>query len=140
MKQIRKINVIRMFILIFTCLRNWEHAKIYIRGTQLVIQIKYPDDFLLITGETYKVKKFLKKLFFLLSVEIFCKEKAIKETGLNKKDENTIIKIKSKFFRPTVCDLLLVDADKAKEKLGLFLRDCFSLLVKKITKYEPCGV
>ena len=140
MKQIRKINVIRMFILISTCLRNWEHAKIYIRGTQLLIQIKYPDNFLLVTGETYKVKKFLKKLSFLLGVEMFCKEKCIKETGLNKKDENTIIRIKPKFFRPTVCDLLLVDEDKAKEKLGLFLRYCFSLLVKKITKYELCGV
>ena len=42
-------------------------------------------------------------------------------------------------FSEIYFDLLLFHADNAKEKLGLFIRDCFSLLVKKITKYEPCG-
>ncbi len=115
--------------------RDWGHAKDYIEAMWLMLQQDKPEDFVIATGVTTTVRDFIKMAFAELGVEVEFSgkdehEKGViidvdqeraKELGLNAdalKLGQTIVKVDSKYFRPTEVDLLIGDATKAKEKLG----------------------
>lgn len=115
--------------------RDWGHAKDYIEAMWLMLQQDKPEDFVIATGVTTTVRDFIKMSFAELGVEVEFSgkdehEKGViidvdqeraKELGLNVealKLGQTIVKVDSKYFRPTEVDLLIGDATKAKEKLG----------------------
>ena len=115
--------------------RDWGHAKDYIEAMWLMLQQDKPEDFVIATGVTTTVREFIKMSFGELGIEIEFSgkdenergviidvddEKAA-ELGLNRdalKFGQTVVKVDSKYFRPTEVDLLIGDASKAKEKLG----------------------
>jgi len=115
--------------------RDWGHAKDYIEAMWLMLQQDVAEDFVIATGVTTTVREFIKMSFHELGIEvefsgkdenergviIDIDEEKAKELGLNTdalKFGQTVVKIDSKYFRPTEVDLLIGDATKAKEKLG----------------------
>ena len=115
--------------------RDWGHAKDYIEAMWLMLQHHTPEDFVIATGVTTTVREFIKMAFNELSIEvefsgkdenergviIDIDQQKVEELGLNAdalKFGQTVVKIDSKYFRPTEVDLLIGDATKAKEKLG----------------------
>jgi GDPmannose 4,6-dehydratase len=115
--------------------RDWGHAKDYIEAMWLMLQQDIPEDFVIATGVTTTVREFIKMAFAELGIEIEFSGKdehergviidydqqKITELGLNAealKFGQTIVKVDSKYFRPTEVDLLVGDATKAKQKLG----------------------
>jgi GDPmannose 4,6-dehydratase len=115
--------------------RDWGHAKDYIEAMWLMLQQDVAEDFVIATGVTTTVREFIKMSFNDLGIEvefsgkdenergviIDIDEEKAKELGLNTdalKFGQTVVKIDSKYFRPTEVDLLIGDATKAKEKLG----------------------
>jgi GDPmannose 4,6-dehydratase len=115
--------------------RDWGHAKDYIEAMWLMLQQDKPEDFVIATGVTTTVRDFIKMSFAELGVEvefsgkdeqekgviIDVDQQKIEELGLNAealKFGQTVVKVDSKYFRPTEVDLLIGDATKAREKLG----------------------
>ncbi len=118
--------------------RDWGHAKDYVRGMWLMLQQEEPQDFVLATGETTKVREFCEMAFGHLGIELKWKGERVNEKGIIdsiNEDQfeastsqqfndsmlssgETIIEVDSQYFRPTEVDILLGDAEKAKEKLG----------------------
>ncbi|HEY9003928.1 MAG TPA: GDP-mannose 4,6-dehydratase [Mucilaginibacter sp.] len=115
--------------------RDWGHAKDYIEAMWLMLQQAKAEDFVIATGVTTTVRDFIRMAFAELGVEIEFSgkdehekgvvididEQRMEELGLNRgalKFGQTVVKIDSKYFRPTEVDLLIGDATKAKEKLG----------------------
>jgi len=115
--------------------RDWGHAKDYIEAMWLMLQQDKAEDFVIATGVTTTVRDFIKMSFGELGIEIEFSgkdenergviididEEKIIELGLNRdalKFGQTVVKVDSKYFRPTEVDLLIGDATKAKEKLG----------------------
>src|ERR1700712_4822635 len=115
--------------------RDWGHAKDYIEAMWLMLQHHTPEDFVIATGVTTTVREFIKMAFNELGIEvefsgkdenergviIDIDQQKVEELGLNAealKFGQTVVKIDSKYFRPTEVDLLIGDATKAKEKLG----------------------
>jgi GDPmannose 4,6-dehydratase len=115
--------------------RDWGHAKDYIEAMWLMLQHDTPEDFVIATGVTTTVREFIKMAFNELGIEvefsgkdenergviIDIDQQKVEELGLNAeslKFGQTVVKIDSKYFRPTEVDLLIGDATKAKEKLG----------------------
>jgi len=115
--------------------RDWGHAKDYVEAMWLMLQQDKAEDFVIATGVTTTVRDFIKMAFFELVIEIEFSgknenergvvididEQKFEELGLDRnhlKFGQTVVKIDTKYYRPTEVDLLIGDASKAKAKLG----------------------
>ena len=109
-------------------LRDWGHAKDYVRMQWLMLQQDKPDDFVIATGVQFTVRDFIirsaKQLGITLSFEGFAEgEKGIVSAveGNNSpalKVGDVIVQIDPRYYRPTEVETLLGDASKARIKLG----------------------
>ncbi|OPY83133.1 MAG: GDP-mannose 4,6-dehydratase [Smithella sp. PtaU1.Bin162] len=97
-------------------LRDWGHAKDYVRMQWMMLQQKEPDDFVIATGVQYSVRQFIEKTAAALGIKIRWRGKGVNETGYW--GNRPIIRIDSRYFRPTEVETLLGDPKKAREKLG----------------------
>lgn len=107
-------------------MRDWGHAKDYVEGMWCILQQEEPGDFVLATGITTSIRDFVKIAFHNVGIELEFigkneEEKAV-VAACNGEYEvpagTTVIKVDSRYYRPTEVDLLIGDATKAKEKLG----------------------
>jgi len=98
--------------------RDWGYAKDYVEGMWLMMQQEKPDDYILATNETHSVREFVEETAKYLDINLIWKGKGIKEKGIDKKTNKTIIEIDPRYFRPAEVDVLQGDYSKAKEKLG----------------------
>ena len=106
--------------------RDWGHAKDYVEMQWLMLQQESPEDYVISTGRTEKVRTFVelatKKLGWTEnnddSLSIIWEGKGINEVGKRADTKEIVIRIDPRYFRPTEVDLLLGDSEKAKSKLG----------------------
>ena len=123
-------------------LRDWGHAKDYVRMQWMMLQQDKPDDFVIATGKQYSVRQFIEMSAAELGINIKWQGNGIDETGLIDesspilkteqtilKSDDTVFRIDPRYFRPTEVETLLGDPSKAKEKLGW---------VPEITLQEMC--
>ena len=109
-------------------LRDWGHAKDYVRMQWLMLQQEKPDDFVIATGVQYTVREFIVRSAKELGITLRFEgkdesEKAIvANVGGDKapavKVGDVIMQIDPRYYRPTEVETLLGDPTKAKEKLG----------------------
>ena len=98
--------------------RDWGHSKDYVRGMWLMLQQDKADDYVLATGETISVRRFIEKCFLKVGKEIEWVGEGVKEEGREKRTGEILVRIDKKYFRPCEVDLLLGDPTKAQERLG----------------------
>jgi GDPmannose 4,6-dehydratase len=98
--------------------RDWGHAREYVEGMHAIINHHEGDDFVLATGRTETVRRFVELAFAELDREIVWQGNGVDEIGLDAKTGKTLVEIDPNYFRPTETDLLIGDPTKAKEKLG----------------------
>jgi len=109
-------------------LRDWGHAKDYVRMQWMMLQQDKPEDFVIATGVQFSVRQFIEWSANELGIGLRFEgdgvdEKAIVQsiTGDNApglKVGDVIVQIDPRYFRPTEVETLLGDPTKAKEKLG----------------------
>lgn len=113
-------------------LRDWGHAKDYVRMQWLMLQQNEPEDFVIATGKQYSVRDFIERSAQQLGFTIRWNGKGVDEVGIVESIDSKlqaekcpvlkvgleIIKIDPRYFRPTEVETLLGDPSKAKEKLG----------------------
>ena len=93
--------------------RDWGHAKDYVNAMWLMLQQKKPDDFVIATGKSYTVKKFIEIAAKKLNMNIIWKGKGLFEKCYWNK--MCIIEVKKKYFRPSEVNYLKGDPSKAKK-------------------------
>ena len=105
--------------------RDWGHARDYVKMQWLMLQQEKPDDFVISTGRMETVRKFIeicaKKLSWNTDASeegIIWEGEGINEVGKRADTGQIVIKIDSRYFRPTEVDQLLGDSTKAYKKLG----------------------
>jgi GDPmannose 4,6-dehydratase len=115
--------------------RDWGHAKDYVEAMWLILQQEKPEDYVIATGIATSVRDFVKLSFEELGIEIEFAGKGENERGViidwNEdrlqeldldpdmlKIGQTVVKVDSRYFRPTEVELLIGDASKAFKKLG----------------------
>ena len=98
--------------------RDWGHARDYVEGMWRIVQHESPDDYVLATGETHSVREFVELAFARVGHNIEWRGKGIDEIGIDCGSGDIVVRIDSRYFRPTEVDLLLGDPSKAKRVLG----------------------
>ena len=114
--------------------RDWGHAKDFVEAQWMMLQQEKPEDFVIATGKQYSVRDFVNEASKKLDMKIVWKGKGVNEKGLfNGKD---IIKVDTRYFRPTEVETLLGDANKAKEKLNWSPKISFKELVEEMVEED----
>ncbi len=105
--------------------RDWGHAKDYVKMQWLMLQQEHPEDFVISTGRMETVRSFIeicaKKLGWQKKGNgpaIIWEGKNEFEIGRRADNNDIVIKVDPRYFRPAEVNELLGDSNKAKEKLG----------------------
>jgi GDPmannose 4,6-dehydratase len=112
--------------------RDWGDARDYVRGMHLILQQEKPDDYVLATGETHSVREFIELAFAEVNRQIAWRGKGVEEEGVDDRTGQVLVRIDSRYFRPTEVDLLLGDPTKARKVLGWKHEITFPALVKEM--------
>jgi len=100
-------------------LRDWGHAKDYVDMQWRMLQQEKPEDYVIATGQTTSVRKFIEMSAETLNWGgITWEGDGIDEVGRRNDNGKTVIKINPSFYRPAEVEILLGDASKASTKLG----------------------
>ncbi|MFC2119703.1 GDP-mannose 4,6-dehydratase [Bacteroidota bacterium] len=144
--------------------RDWGFAPEYCEGMWKILQHEKAEDFVLATGETQTVRRFVELTFYNLGIELEWKGKGINETGiirtidLNKAKEligyssnknnyitdfaidfkpgDVVVAVDPNYYRPTEVDMLIGNASKAEKTLGWKAKTKFEELVKLMIKSD----
>ena len=126
-------------------LRDWGHAREYAEMQWLMLQNKKPDDFVISTGKQYSIRDFINICLKKLKIDVVWSGKGLKETAIVKnfknkkykiKNNQKIIKVNKKYFRPTEVSNLLGDSKKAKKELGWKNKTNIHDLVSEMLKHD----
>jgi GDPmannose 4,6-dehydratase len=109
-------------------LRDWGHAKDYVRMQWMMLQQEKPEDFVIASGVQYSVRQFIEWSAAELGVKVRFDGRGLEEkavvteiVGNNApalKVGDVVMRIDKRYFRPTDVETLLGNASKAKQKLG----------------------
>jgi GDPmannose 4,6-dehydratase len=120
-------------------LRDWGHAKDYVRMQWMMLQQDQPEDFVIATGVQYSVRQFIVWSASELGITLEFQGQGVNEVAVVAKIQGNkalgiklgqaVVKIDPRYFRPTEVETLLGDPSKAKQKLGW---------VPEITVQEMC--
>ncbi|CAM8624594.1 Gmd GDP-D-mannose dehydratase [Burkholderiales bacterium] len=120
-------------------LRDWGHAKDYVRMQWLMLQQDQAEDYVIATGQQFSVRRFLTWSAEALGITLRFEGQGIHEVAVVEKitgsqapalqPGQTLVRIDPRYFRPTEVDTLLGDPTKAQQKLGW---------VPEITAHQMC--
>jgi GDPmannose 4,6-dehydratase len=109
-------------------LRDWGHAKDYVRMQWMMLQQDRPEDFVIATGKQYSVREFVRWSAEQLGICLEFRDKGVQEHAVvitingehapALKPGDVIVRVDPRYFRPSEVDTLLGDATKARETLG----------------------
>jgi GDPmannose 4,6-dehydratase len=121
-------------------LRDWGHAKDYVRMQWMMLQQDQPEDFVIATGVQYSVRQFIEWSAKELGITLRFEGKGVDEVAVIDTIEgekapalkagDVIVRVDLRYFRPAEVETLLGDPSKAKEELGW---------VPEITAQEMCA-
>ena len=96
--------------------RDIGHARDYVYGMWLMLQRENPVDYVLSTGETYSIRELIEMAFSVYGKTLEWRGEGLEEEGLI--GNHVVVRINSKYFRPTEVELLLGNSQKARDELG----------------------
>lgn len=121
-------------------LRDWGHAKDYVRMQWMMLQQEQPEDFVIATGVQYSVRQFIDWSANELGITLRFEGEGVDEVAIVAaikgdcapalKVGDVIVRVDPRYFRPAEVETLLGDPSNAKQKLGW---------VPEITVQEMCA-
>jgi len=127
-------------------LRDWGHAKDYVRMQWLMLQQDKPEDFVIATGVQYTVREFIQKSAHQLGITLQFEGKAENEKAIVKsitgerapalKVGDVVMQIDPHYYRPTEVETLLGDPTKAKQKLGWVPEISLDQMIEEMVAYD----
>ena len=115
-------------------LRDWGHAKDYVRMQWLMLQQEQPEDFVIATGVQYSVRQFIEWSAECLEINLRWEGEGVNEVGYW--GDRAIVRIDPRYFRPTEVETLLGDPAKAKSKLGWVPEITVQEMCKEMVEYD----
>jgi GDPmannose 4,6-dehydratase len=126
----------KLFLGNLDAIRDWGHAEDYVRGMWLILQHNKPDDFVLATGKSYSIRRFVEIVFAKLGIKIIWSGRGLNEKGINKETKEEVILIDKNYFRPNEVNNLRGNYSKAKKILKWKPQISFNQLIDNMIKDE----
>ena len=118
-------------------LRDWGHAKDYIRMQWLMLQQEFPKDYVIATGQQVSVREFINMAAEAIGWGgIRWEGEGINEVGIRVDNNKTIVKVDKRYFRPAEVSTLLGDASKAKRELGWEPSITLKEMIREMIMYD----
>jgi len=115
--------------------RDWGHARDYVEMQWLMLQQEKPEDFVIATGMQHSVRDFVEAAANAAGIGITWKGAGVNEAGVDVNGK-VVVKVDTRYFRPTEVDSLLGDAGKARQKLGWAPKITFDELVAEMMRED----
>lgn len=117
-------------------LRDWGHARDYVRAQWLMLQQPEPEDFIIASGKQHSVREFVTQAAAELEMSLEWRGTGLEEHGVDSRTGDVIVRVDPRYFRPTEVESLLGDASKARSKLGWTPEISFDVLVKEMVETD----
>jgi GDPmannose 4,6-dehydratase len=127
-------------------LRDWGHAKDYVRMQWMMLQQDQPKDYVIATGVQYTVRQFIEKAALQLGITLAFEGKGIDEKAVVRavtgdkapavKVGDVIVKVDAHYFRPAEVETLLGDPSKAKKDLGWIPEITLDEMVQEMVAHD----
>ena len=117
-------------------LRDWGHARDYVRAQWLMLQQDTPEDYVIATGEQHSVREFVERAGRRLGMDVQWQGKGEAEQGIDAATGRVVVQVDPRYFRPTEVETLLGDPSKAKAKLGWEPQCSFDELVDSMVSRD----
>jgi GDPmannose 4,6-dehydratase len=121
----------RLYLGNLDALRDWGHARDYVKMQWLMLQQETPEDYVIATGIQYSVRDFVNRAAQQIDIEIRWEGNGVDEKGYDKQG-NCIVAVDQRYFRPAEVETLLGDATKARQNLGWTPTTTFDELVSEM--------
>ena len=130
--------------------RDWGHARDYVKAMHLILQHPKPDDFVIATGQTNSVREFVAISFKEIGIDIEFQGEGKNESGRIRAIDNerffhvvgtpstslkvgqTVVRVSEEYFRPSDVNYLCGDPSKAINELGWVLETSFDDMVSEM--------
>jgi GDPmannose 4,6-dehydratase len=125
--------------------RDWGHAKDYVEAMWMILQQETPEDFVIATGVTTRVREFVRMAFAEVGIVIDFRGEGVAEEGFVLSCSNpeyqleagkVVVAVDPRYFRPTEVELLIGDPAKCKAKLGWEPKHDLASLVKDMMQSD----
>ena len=117
-------------------LRDWGHARDYVRAQWLMLQQATPEDYVIASGSQHSVRSFVTLAGKFLGMELSWHGKGRDEHAVDESTGKTVVRVDARYFRPTEVDALLGDATKARKQLGWKAEIGFEALVREMVDVD----
>jgi len=111
-------------------LRDWGHARDYVRAQWLMLQQPQAEDFVIASGIQHSVREFVTHAAACLDMKLEWRGAGLDEQGFDTRSGRVIVRVDPRYFRPTEVESLLGDATRARTKLGWQPQVSFDSLVR----------
>jgi GDPmannose 4,6-dehydratase len=116
--------------------RDWGHAKDYVDAMWRMLQTDEQRDWVVSTGETHSVRKFIQLAFAYSNINIVWSGSGLDEVGVCEKTGRVLVRVDKAFFRPSEVDILLGDSALIRSRLDWKPTYDFEMLVKDMIENE----
>ena len=117
-------------------LRDWGHARDYVKMQWLMLQQETPEDFVIATGEQHSVREFVELAAKEIGIQIRWEGQGEEEKGYDSQTGKCIVAVDPKYYRPAEVETLLGDPSKARQKLGWVPTTSFQELVAEMMRED----
>jgi len=129
-----------------SALRDWGHAKDFVRMQWMMLQQDKAEDFVIATGEQCSVRDFVRKAASQLGIRMRFEGEATNEIGIVDavsadrapalKAGDVIVRVDPRYFRPTEVETLLGDPSKARQRLGWSPEITLDSLIEEMVQHD----
>jgi GDPmannose 4,6-dehydratase len=117
-------------------LRDWGHARDYVRAQWLMLQQDRPEDYVIATGEQHSVRAFVERAAAELGMSLRWRGSKLDEHAIDTATGRPVVRVDPRYFRPAEVDTLLGDASKARRQLGWAPEIGFAELVREMVAWD----
>ena len=116
--------------------RDWGHAKDLVKAMWMIVQQDKPDDYVISTGESHSVREFLEESARCMNLNIKSNGKSGLDEEYIDENNNVILRIHPRYFRPSEVNFLQGNSEKARIKLGWEPKIKFKELIKMMVEHD----